>query len=412
MKGNFRYPNSCRWGLLAISVCFIIILPIYSLGLENKYPPLIITMIFSPIVIIIGKYKRDKNLLFLASVLVLMFVSGRLLHPESFRIDSYVYTIAFFSFFLSYDTVIQKNAIPIRKFEKFLRFLIYAYAIVLLIQQTEVLVGITEPINIAAFGGRDENRFKLNSLAMEPSNVAIIMPCVMFCWMKVKEIFRGEKRYIARHIWKEDLKIWIAFLYTTLGCGSMTAFFSVAVTMLYFVNRKNLRYLFIGIVAVVLAVYVLMKVSPKMNERIGNLFSINYSSPEMIASTDASSATRIVPFIIYFQSFGFNTGTLVGHGMDALEYESTINIITSERILNDERVGANSMINTFYDYGFLCGLLFLIFILRNISPRFKSFETLFYFLIYIVLPMNHFVLWGFIFCMMTVKKYNIIYRKK
>jgi hypothetical protein len=388
------------------------IFSLYGLGIENKYLPLMVMMGLSPLVVIFDGYKPDKNIVLLLAILFIMFMAGKVFHPESFRMNSYVYTVAFFIFFLSYDTVIQKNAIPIRTLEKFFRYLVYAYAFVLLIQQLEVLIGIEEPINLAMFGGREDNPFKLNSLAIEPSNVGLIMPCVMFCWMKIQEILRNETKYVYKHIWKEDKKVWILFLYVTLGCGSMTSFFSVVVLFLYFVNKRNIRYLPLILILGGGLIFGLMKVSPKMNERIQNLFNINYTSSQMIADTDASSSVRIVPYILYFNSFGVNEDTILGHGMDALENAANMNILTTERIENGDRVGANSLVNTFYDYGLICGLLFLIFILRNIAPKFKSFETLFYFLVFIMLPMNHFVLWGVIFSMMTVKKYNLIFRKQ
>lgn len=411
MRNNIKYKNLYRWGILCISVCFILIFPLYSLGVENKYLPLIIMMAFSPLVIILERYKPDKNLIYLMAVLLLMFLGGKVKHPETFRMNSFVYTIAFFSLFLSFDTVLQKRAIPVIRFGKFLKFLIYAYAIVLFIQQLEVLVGVSEPINLTFFGGRDENPYKLNSLAIEPSNLGMIMPCVMYCYMKVQELLRNETKYNPKHILHDDLKVWLLFLYATLGCGSMTSFFSVAVLALYFVNNRNIRYIPIIAFLLIGIIYGLMKISPKMNDRIQNLFNTSFTSADMIVDTDASSSVRIVPYILYFKSFDVDSETFFGHGMDALENEANANILTKERLLNDERVGADSLINTFYDYGLICGFLFLIFILRNITPKFKSFETLFYFLVYLMLPMNHFVLWGVIFSMMTIKQYTILNSK-
>lgn len=381
MKNKIRYRKTCLWGILCISVCFIMIFPLYGLGIENKYLPLMVMMGLSPLVVIFDGYKPDNNLVLLLGILFIMFMAGKVFHPESFRMNSYVYTVAFFFLFLSYDTVIQKRAIPIKTLEKFFRYLIYAYALVLLIQQLEVLVGIEKPINLAMFGGREDNPFKLNSLAIEPSNVGLIIPCVMFCWMKIQEILRNETKYVYKHIWKEDKKVWILFLYVTLGCGSMTSFFSVVVLFLYFVNKRNIKYLPLILILGGGLIFGLMKVSPKMNERIQNLFNINYTSSQMIVDTDASSSVRIVPYILYFNSFGVNEDTILGHGMDALENAANMNILTTERIENGDRVGANSLVNTFYDYGLICGLLFLIFILRNIAPKFKSFETLFYFIV-------------------------------
>lgn len=406
MRNKIRYKKTCIWGLLCISVCFIMIFPLYGLGIENKYLPLMIMMGLSPLVVLFDGYKPDKNLALLWGILFIMFMVGKVFHPETFRMNSYVYTIAFFVLFLSYDVVIQKNAIPIKTLEKFFRYLIYAYALVLLIQQLEVLVGIEKPINLSMFGGRDENPFKLNTLAIEPSNVGIIMPCVMFCYMKIKEITRNEIKYNPKNILHADRKVWLCFLYATLGCGSMTSFFSVVVLALYFVNKKNAKYLPLIAILVIGVIFGLMKASPKMNDRIQNLFNINYNSTDMIVDSDASSSVRIVPYMLYFNSFGINRDTLFGHGMDALENAANMNILTTERIINGDRVGANSLINTFYDYGLICGLLFLIFIFRNIAPKFKSFETLFYFLVFMMLSMNHFVLWGVIFCMMTVKRYS------
>lgn len=410
-KNIYSHKHLCRWGILAIAVCFIMIFPLYGLyPFKNKYLPLMIMLIVSPFVALFGGYKPDKNLPILVVILALMFISGKIFHIGSFRISSFIYTAAFFVFFLSFDVVTQKTAIPLQTFRGFLRFLILAYAIVLLIQQLEVLVGIDVPINLTHFGGRDENAFKLNSLAIEPSNLGMILPCVMFCYMKVEEIIRRETKYNPRHICKEDRTLWISFLYAMLGCGAITSFFSIVVLTLYFVNKRNAKYIPIIAATFTLAVVLVMKISPNINERIRSLSTIDYTDAKQIVNVDASSSVRIVPYIIYFHSLGMDSDTFFGHGMDALETLSNTVILTDERIANGDRVGANSLVNTFFDYGFICGLLFLFFILRNTTPKLLSYETLFYFLIYMILSMNHFVLWGFIFSMMTVKKYQTIYK--
>lgn len=132
-----------------------------------------------------------------------MFVSGNF-HP-GFRGISYMYSLCFVFSFLCMRKAFINGVFPKERMQKILRNVLYAYAIVLVIQQICVIVGIS-PIN-QTFGF--ENKWKLPSLAQEPSHMAIFVFFFMYSYMLISEMIMGHK------YGKEDAKkekwVWVAY---------------------------------------------------------------------------------------------------------------------------------------------------------------------------------------------------------
>ena len=118
----------------------------------------------SPLMFWVANRKLDSIDIMFFLLLFLMFVSGNF-HP-GFRGISYMYSLCFVFSFLCMRKAFINGVFPKERMQKILRNVLYAYAIVLVIQQICVIVGIS-PIN-QTFGF--ENKWKLPSLAQEPSH--------------------------------------------------------------------------------------------------------------------------------------------------------------------------------------------------------------------------------------------------
>jgi hypothetical protein len=237
---------------------------------------------------------------------------------------------------------------------------------------------------------------------MESSNTLLILPLMMFSYVKSIAILRKELRYNIVNNFKKDKYVWIAFLYICLTCGSMTAFFSLPIFFLYFVDKKAIIYIpFIFLLG--LFVYISIKPEGKLNARFLNLTHSLGGDTKKIIDQDVSASVRIIPYIEYFKSFNVSDySTWFGHGIDQFEVYSS-KLILGDSYSKEKKIGAKSILALFYDHGIVTGLLFFFFLLKNTTKRFLSFETLFYITLFSVIPLNHYILWLYIMMMFTNK---------
>ena len=107
--------------------------------------------------------------LLLFAMLIVMYLDASLLHPNFFRPSTFFYSCMFVFTFLLYRSIVIRGAISVNDVARFVRYVLYAYFVVLVLQQFQVLIG-EQPWNAPVY---TENRWKLNSLSMEPSTWAV-----------------------------------------------------------------------------------------------------------------------------------------------------------------------------------------------------------------------------------------------
>jgi len=407
MSNSTTYINSrfkkylMYWILLVFSVVFYEFIDLQT-NLNNL---MIYTMFLSPVFYVFYHKRLEWSDASLIVVFLLMLMSN-IIHPEYFRISTVLYSGLFFTTFLLYKSLCKTNTITIIQYQKIIKYIIYAYAIVLIIQQLQTALGLPVFNRIPwAFN----EAYKLNTLSQEPSNTLLIMPLLMFSYIKMAEILRKEKRYHFVNDIKKDKYVWLAFLYVCLTCGSFTVFFSLPVFFCYFINRKTLRYLpfvlFVGLGIGLVAFFVIQKSNTFLLERFTNLLQNTNITAGNIGG-DSSSSVRTMPFIVFFQSFNFfDISTWMGHGIDQFELRTSIALFGNNYKLG---AGNKNILALFYDYGLIAGLFFFYFLIKNTAPKLWSFEMLFYILLFTIIDFNHYVLWIYILLMYT----NMYFKKK
>ena len=143
----------------------------FALGEGNRNLFLIGVMSISQIIILrFFEFDKLDFLLLLFFTTIAIFPS--LSHPETMRWSTVFYSIMFGLTFIAYKQLLRQKHFSILNYFKILKLLIYAYFIVLLIQQFCVLTGL--PIfNLSNYDVTQP--WKLNSLAAEPSHSARIV---------------------------------------------------------------------------------------------------------------------------------------------------------------------------------------------------------------------------------------------
>lgn len=319
-------------------------------------------MTFMPVIFFI-KVPYVSKALILGIIYLLTITFSGLFHPESFRFSTIGYLGMFVITFITLYNLIYSGAFTLTYFIKFLKWMILAYSICLILQQLFVLVGIRfmPMINL-------DNQFflsiiKLPSLSLEPSHSARIIGTLMYAYMECNWIIQGSafkfnQLFEQKHKW-----VTYGFLWAMLTMGSGTAFIVIGILSLYFINWRN------ALIIVPLLIGLIFVGSTLDIKQLNRILTIAETAMTLdnnkISKTDNSASYRIGPIVNTINNLDLNKKEhWFGYGIDSgvgLENKSTV------------------MIAEITDYGFLsylCGLI-LIF---TCSIRFWSISTIMYFI--------------------------------
>ena len=360
--------------LLAVSLSFV-------LGEGNRNLLLIGAMSVSPIFILRYPFIMSYIDIPLMSTCMAMIILPILLHPDSMRWSTVLYSCMFCLYFMSYVRVLNYSLFTMQAFTQLLKCLLYAYCVVLLIQQFCVLTGL--PI-FNASNYTPLQPWKLNSLTAEPSHSARIIPIMMYMYLLGKEYLLGRS-YDLKKDFFSDKWVWIAFLWPVLTMGSATAFLFLLFVMLKVLKLKMM--IFITFVLVVIG----GSVSSLSDEQaIGRTVKftkavLTLDEKEMIKA-DHSASGRIVPSFIAAKNIDLNTlDGWFGHGVDA---DQKLPKIPGYPTAN---AGAFYL---WYNFGFITSLLFWCFTFYICYIRNDFVSILIWFLsIFVVGGINNQIVW-------------------
>lgn len=325
--------------------------------------------------------------LVLAIIYFLTILCSAIFHMETFRASTLLYLCSFLITFITmYNLVYVKKVFTLEYFTIIIKRLIYTLAIVLVIQQCFIIVGIrTFPlINLTQFLDRG---IGANSLTMEPSVCARMMGVLLYAYMECISFRQGRKFRFWQLFEQEHKWITIAFFWSMLTMGSGTAFIVLGVLSLYFINWRNVL-----IIVPILAglVYIGSSMGIKQFDRAYNTTQATLTmDKEQVAETDGSAYMRIAPMLNTINNLDLTKKEhWFGYGID------TGNANKNER-----------MIAEITDYGFLayiCGLI-LVF---SCSIRFFSIPTIMFFIGIGGGTTNIAYLWGILIVFMCIRYFH------
>ena len=368
--------------LLLLIVISLSVTPAIALGEGNRNLFLIGVMALSPFIIV--RYHRFYRsyiwlLLFMISIVLIPLIH----QPTSMRWSTVMYTFMFGLTFIAYVQLLHQKTFTVENYLKLLKYLIYAYFVVLLIQQFCVLTGL--PIfNLSNYN--PANPWKLNSLAPEPSHSARIVALLMYSYISVKEVVVKKVHDIYLNT-KEDKWIWISFLWTMVTMGSGTAFLFIAIVLLKFVQVKKILVLFTILGAIVFLTNIMGITS---FERTYNVFmaTITLDVP-LILEADHSAAMRIVPMLILIEMFDFNTLNFwFGYGIDYVK-----SFISDSIPGVSEGFSGGGLVAFWTDYGFISFFMFFMFSFFNIFSKKYYLNSVFWFMLILLNSINSQILW-------------------
>lgn len=320
--------------LLAVGLVLLCINPGITQGHDAMNVLLNAALCLSPLVLLFRRArvfipKIDIPLLVMMASVILMPV---FFHQETVRWSTMLFSCAYGVFFMMIARLTRMSLFQSRSkgdtsFPRYLNFpknntknnplciliewIVYAFAIVLLIQQFCVLIGIPVLLKSEVY----DNPWKLNSLTSEPSHTTLVLSILMFFFSLVQTTVRSG--YSLWNCFKEFPALWISYLYVISTTDNATALVMCPISLLPFIRRNN----WIGVIliaGIILGIFMSIPAgghAGRIQRILSGLTTFNDST---IVSADESIAARIVPTLRGASTlFPPDVETITGHGVDA-----------------------------------------------------------------------------------------------
>ena len=299
-------------------------------------------------------------------------------------------TIGYFGMFIMtfivFYNLVYQGAFSFSYFKRLLRALIIVFAVVLILQQVCMLIGVKTfwLLNL------DNQHFlaidKLHSLTIEPSHSARILAVVMLGYLRCLQIENDGERVALKVLFsKENRVVTILFLYAMLTMGSGTAFVALGILCLYFITWRNVWY--VGPILIsFLAVSSLLEVK-QLTRAVNTMEATMTGDQKQVLEADGSAAARILPIINTFKETDLSdTETWFGKGTS-----KKLSVEVQNKMLS------KSKIPILEQYGILAAILSFILVYTCMIKRVWSIETLMFAMLFAFTIGNVYYIWG---CMM------------
>ena len=357
---------------------------------QGPFSPVKITLMGLCPLIFIAKKPIVTKALVLAAIYWLVCYTLSLLKGEM-RFSTLGFLGMYLILYINYYSFIVKGTFTLEYFTKVLKYLIIAYAVVLIGQQMCVLVGLRNMplLNL-------QNQFflsitKLPSLTLEPSHSARILTFTMLGYLRCMEIMKGKRISLQELFSPEQRIVTFSFLWSMLMMGSGTAFVGMGVLSLYFITRKTVIY----IIPLIIGMFMLgqsMELK-QMDRAVALAEAASTGSAEEAMAADGSGATRIIPVMNVFTK------------TDVTQLETWIGKKNMEK---DKHWWKRTDTKIYDQYGLIAFIISLVFIYSCVIRHFFSIETLLYLILLGFTLGNIYYAWGCLMIMTGVTYFQKI----
>lgn len=381
--------------ILYIFILSLSIAPAIFLGEGNRNLLLIGVMIIAPI-FLLKFFRIDKIDLLLFIMFLLMIISPYFINSYSYRISTVLYSVMFGFLFITYKQLLNSSNFTIDIYIKLLKFIIYSYFVVLIVQQLCVLVGL--PIfNISNYD--PSNPWKLNSLSAEPSHTARIVPLLMFSYIVIKEIIVNRVYNLALDF-IDDKYLWFAFIWIVFTSGSATAYLFFILIFFKFLSLRNIIYL--SLISILLIVLINYFNITSYERTLNFIIAVLTLDINIMMQVDHSASLRIAPIVVVLDNLTLlNLNGLFGNGID-----STSTLISKYIYgIPDGLVGGGTF-QLWYEYGFIVFILFIIYTFFSIYNKNNNTNILFWFLLVFIAGINSQMVWLCVVLLYTNKHFE------
>lgn len=305
----------------------------------------VVAMCLSPLVLLFSlRYGVHRKVILCVGACLGWKITVGCLQNTPFRMETLAYSIAFFLTYMMFYTLVYNDCFTLKKARTLLEALLWAYIIVLLIQQAYSLSGggLLPLINL-----NDRiHVLKCQSLSLEPSHSGRILGAVFYALLKIWE-YQSGKRISIGELWTKHRWLTTGFLYAMLSMQSATAIFVLLLLMLYFFSWK---YVLPIIMLFVLLPNIAEVIGSHELERVLNVMESSTSGDiDEVVEADGSAAYRVAPIIGMLNADYSDIHLWIGYGID-----------TSHRIYVDNPYALAERLPGVLDYGLIDYLLGLV----------------------------------------------------
>lgn len=311
-------------------------------------------------IISLVQFFRPKSILMCPWVIVFYMMSALfpLHYPETYRITAVLFMGMFCCSYMFFLDVLRKEMIRKNDFMIFLKYLIYAYFIVLVMQQIGVVTN-SWIINKGGFANLSINH--LNSLSTEPAHSTTILFLAINSYLTLS-FSKKKKAYSLIDLMKEETSLFLMYSYSMLTMGSVTGV--IMYIFSFFIQNRLTIYRLLGILLFfLLTPYIIAYWDSSLFERIKNFFAALWEMDAVILRmTDTSAAARISPLMLYLNDLDiFSYSFWCGAGID---HSQLINRAFFHYDLDSESGMGGMIPNFLIDFGFLPFACFFIMVYK------------------------------------------------
>lgn len=369
-----------------------------SFIIGNGVNVLVVLMLSLMLMFSKGVFTLDKQNCYLYLLLVFMIVSS-IINIHTLRIVSLLYSLMFVLSFLVFNKHLRSISFDRLQFIKMLKFILFSYFFVLILQQISVVLGFSFIPNEIYI---DASAFKLNSLATEPSYSVMYVMLLYYVYLKIYSIHYSVEYNLK--IIKQDKFLFYAVVYIVFTSFSSFGYLLIISFLVTLAREIKVWQILLFVVAFISFIFLLSNLEINAFDRLLVVVqSLMYLDPQKILMADHSAAMRIVPGFVILQDIStISINTLFGNGID---YSSNY---LSEVIpgINPGSARLGFVFTFILDYGLINYILILLFIYKCCIDNIRSFDTFVLLLVGVNSSFNTQLFW-FAIAILSIKKYVI-----
>ncbi len=384
--------------ILIVYIIALCVSPTFALGEGNRNLLLIGLMGTAPMVLFYKPQILPKIDISCTLICLALISFPLLVHPETMRWSTVLYSCMFFLLFTAIVRLLTWVDFTLHQYVNLLRWLIYAFAVVLIVQQICVLTGM--PIfNVSNYDLLEP--WKLNSLTSEPSHTARLMTILMYSFLWMQRLEHDGEKLNWKASYREDKWVWRAFLWVMLTMMSGTAMLMLCILLLSYLNGKYIINIVIGITVVIV---ISNKIEFKPVQRFMNFGEAALSMDKNRMSTvDHSASMRVVPFLICAEQVDLNT--VEGWCGKGIDYGTRTLHKSIRGVKKGYTAGGFALVAL--EYGFIVFTMLTIFtFIFCYNPRDKVVSIILWFLCCFSLGVNTQIGWSLIILSYINKYFN------
>lgn len=279
---------------------------------------------------------------------VLLFPS--VFHNDSVRLSTMLFLCAYCVYIMMLARLVRVAKIDSATFLRVIRWVVYVYSVVLVIQQICVLMG----WRVIMWSIPYQDTYKLNSLTAEPSHTTLVLGSLMYFYTQALKAHQEDYS-----LWK-SLKatplLWICYLWTISTTHNASVFVFGPLCVLPFITRRTWpMYLAVaGILATAVFIIPDGRITRMDRVRAFSRALPTLDESRMLAA-DTSISMRIIPTLQGARLMDMTEpDAYVGHGVDAERRD------TPEAPCGERRTGSTGFFNLWYNYGIPAALAFWV----------------------------------------------------